>query len=632
MLKFSKKEYKISITSEDWAAPEETLLDSGSAYSDIEKPIPNSVFSLVFAGVLILAGVIFAFTARLSIYDYDHLANLSLQNSTANFFIPPPRGLIFDRNGTVLVKNSPAFDLLAISREIKDSPKEMDSSLNKIAEILKIPENEFKDSIYAQVKQSSIFIAAKDLNKDQLLEISYLSPRGFYAVPNVKRNYVDGHQFSQIIGYVGKVDKDDLRGDAYYKATDIMGKLGIEAQYEDYLRGEHGKIFFKEGGSENEDPKAGKNLNLSIDFELQKKLYSQMFESLKGSGIDKGSAIIQNPNTGEILALVSFPGYDNNSFISGLSEKEFERLFENKSKPLFNRAVNGLYNPGSTIKPFMAMAILEEGIFTPQDTIKDCVNLIVPNPYDPQNPAVFGNWRSEFGLFNLRKAIANSCNIYFFIGGGGYKDIKGLGVERIAKYLGLSMADKKLGLDLPGEEKGSIPTPSLKMREKGENWYQGDTYNISIGQGDLLVTPLWINSYVSAIANGGTMYKPYIVKTITDQNKNNVASFDKKELTRLPFKQQNINEVKNDMEETVLSGTAQVLKDVPVRIGAKTGTAEVIKGSRVNSLITAFAPFENPEITITVLVEESSRDQGIAVRIAHNLLKWYFTERASGQQ
>jgi len=624
MFKF-KKEYKISISSDDWVAPEETLLDSGSQHSDIEKPIPNSVFSFTFVAACLVAGVLFIFTAKLSVVNYKHLASLSFQNSTANFFIPPPRGLIFDRNEIVLVKNVPSFDLLVISREIKDASVLTAANLSKLATILKMPEEEFKHSISEQSGQSSIFIAAENLTKEQLLEITYISPRGFYVVPNIKRNYIDGHQFSQIIGYIGKVNKDDLR-DRYYKPTDVIGRLGLEAQYEKYLRGEHGTIFFKEDGSENQDPKSGRNLVLSIDYELQKKLYSSLFEALKVSNIDKASAVIQNPQTGEILAMVSFPDYDNNSFISGLSQKDFERFFKNKSKPLFNRVISGLYNPGSTIKPFLAMAILEEGIFTPTDNIRDCVNLILPNPYDPDNPAIFGNWRAEHGLFNLRKAMANSCNIYFFIGGGGYKDIKGLGVEKIAKYLGLSLADKKLGIDLPAEEKGFVPTPNWKHRETGEGWYQGDTYNISIGQGDLLVTPLWINSYVSAIANGGTLLKPRLVNKITDQNKNIIASFDTQELTDLPFNKDNINEVRSAMEETVLSGTAQLLKDIPVRIGAKTGTAEVIKGSRVNSLITAFAPFENPKLTITILVEDSGRDQGIAVRTAHNVLKWYFTE------
>src|SRR3989344_5786123 len=523
-----KKEYKISVNQEDWVTPEETLLDSNSEYSDIEKPIASAVFNYIFIGIMIFAG---------------------------------------------------------------------------------------------------IFFIAKDISKDQLLAMNFLSPKGFYIIPTMKRGYVDGHQFSQIIGYIGKVNKEYLR-DAYYKHTDTIGKLGLEAQYENYLRGEHGKIYFsrEDMRGENVDPVSGKNLTTSIEFNLQKKLYSELFEILRSAGLDKAAAVIQNPKTGEILALASFPSFDNNIFNEGLSEKEFDKLFKNTSRPLFNRVSSGLYNPGSTIKPFFGMAILEEKIFNPTDNIRDCISLVLPNPYDPDSPAVFNNWREDFGLFNLKRAIANSCNVYFYIGGGGYKNIKGLGGDNIFKYLHLSLADNKLGLDIPGEEAGFIPTQNWKMREKGEAWYQGDTYNISIGQGDLLVTPLWINSYVSAVANGGTIYKPYIVQKVTDQNKNIIAEFGSQELTKLPFEKENIEIVKNAMEETILSGTAQIFKDLPVRAGAKTGTAEVVKGSRVNSLFTIFAPFENPEVAMTVLVEGSVTNQGLAIRAAHNVLKWYFTD------
>ena len=622
-----KKEYKISVNQEDWVTPEETLLDSSSEYSDIEKPIASAVFNYIFIGIMIFAGIIFSMTVKLAVIDHEQFAALSIQNSTANFFVPPPRGLIFDRNDVALIKNTPSFDLLVVSREIKEKDSETEQNISKISQILGAQEVDLKKSIFEQMENNSIFFIAKDISKDQLLAMNFLSPKGFYIIPTMKRGYIDGHQFSQIIGYIGKVNKEDLR-DAYYKHTDIVGKLGLEAQYENYLRGEHGKIYFsrEDMRGENVDPVSGRNLTTSIEFNLQKKLYSELFEILRSAGLDKAAAVIQNPKTGEVLALASFPSFDNNIFNEGLSEKEFDKLFKNTSRPLFNRVSSGLYNPGSTIKPFFGMAILEEKIFNPTDNIRDCVSLVLPNPYDPDSPAVFNNWREDFGLFNLKRAIANSCNVYFYIGGGGYKNIKGLGVDNIFKYLHLSLADNKLGLDIPGEEAGFIPTQNWKMREKGEAWYQGDTYNISIGQGDLLVTPLWINSYVSAVANGGTIYKPYIVQKVTDQNKNIIAEFGSQELTKLPFEKENIEIVKNAMEETILSGTAQIFKDLPVRAGAKTGTAEVVKGSRVNSLFTIFAPFENPEVAMTVLVEGSVTNQGLAIRAAHNVLKWYFTD------
>ena len=489
-----------------------------------------------------------------------------------------------------------------------------------------------------------MFFAATDLDKNQVLAIKFLSPEGYYIVPNTKRYYIDGQQFSQVTGYIGKVNKEDLQDD-YYFSTDTIGRLGMEAQYEEVLRGEHGRIFFSPDSKTIEDPQSGtdrdkdlsrdavqgKNLVLNIDYDLQKKLYNELHGVLSSAGLSRGAAIIQNPQNGAVLAMVSFPSFDNNLFVKGLSDNQFKNLFESKTKPLFNRVIGGLYNPGSTIKPFMGMTALQEGIITPQDTIRDCVSLVVPNPSDKNSPYIFKNWRQDYGLFNLRRAIAQSCNIFFFTVGGGFGNITGLGAEKIAKYLSDGLANIKLGIDLPGEENGFVPTPDWKLKTRGENWYQGDTYNISIGQGDLLVTPLWLNSYVSAISlagqdNVGTIYKPMVAQRITDEKNDDLEVFKEQPITKLPFRDDVILEMKKDMEETVISGTAGLLKDLPVRAGAKTGTAEVVKGKSINSLFTAFAPFDHPELNITVLIEGSASNQGLAIIAANNVLKWYFSE------
>lgn len=637
MLKL-KREYKISV-GEDWVVPEETLLDSASEYSDIETPISANVFKLIFVSAFILIAMAMLFTFKIGIVDHDSFAKLAFQNKSVNFLIPPPRGIIMDRLGEALVKNLPSFDLLIISREIRENPSE--DIRNKVAGILKINPEEFSVFISEGVKSNSVFFAATDLNKDQVLAIKYLNPDGYYVVPNTKRYYIDGQQFSQLAGYIGKVNKADLKNE-YYHPTDTIGRLGVEAQYEEVLRGEHGRIFFspddKVSGSRperrdndnlNKDPIQGKNLVLNIDYNLQKKLYNELHGILASAGLSRGAAIIQNPQNGAVLAMVSFPSFDNNLFIKGLSENQFKNLFESRTKPLFNRVISGLYNPGSTIKPFIGMTALQEGIITPRDTIRDCVSLVIPNPFDKNSPYVFKNWRQDYGLFNLKRAIAESCNVFFFTVGGGFGNVTGLGADRIVKYLTAGLANIKLGIDLPGEEQGFVPSPDWKLQTRGENWYQGDTYNISVGQGDLLVTPLWLNSYVSAIStagntNGGTIYKPMVAQRITDDKNKDVEIFKEQPIAKLPFRDDIIMEMKNDMEETVISGTAEILRDLPVRVGAKTGTAEVIKGKSINSLFTAFAPFDHPEVTITVLVEGSASNQGLAIRAAHNVLKWYF--------
>ncbi|MBI2064759.1 MAG: hypothetical protein HYT62_01755 [Candidatus Yanofskybacteria bacterium] len=626
-LKRNKNYYGISVESDDWVAPEETLLDSDSQYSDIEQPISGLVFRLFMVVFSLVFLIILSFVFKNSIIDHDVFSKLAFQNKSANFPLPPPRGAILDRNGLVLVRNIPVFNLLAITRELKDSSEDLGGHVIKIAQILGQNPDILHQKIIDQMKFNSTFFVHLELTKDQALAIEYLDPKGFYVVPDTKREYLDGPKFSQIIGYTGKVSKDDL-GDDYYFTTDVVGRLGIENQYEKFLRGVHGNIFFSRGeaGHITKEPTSGNSLILNIDHDLQVKLYDEVFSVLRDSGLSRAAAIVQDPRDGSVRALVSFPGFDNNIFSSSISEGDYRRLFENKSKPLFNRVVGGLYNPGSTIKPLVGMAGLQEKIMTPGDTIEDCVDLTIANPYDQDNPYVFKNWRVEYGPFNLRRAIANSCNIYFFTMGGGFGNINGLGAERLIKYFNASLIASALGLDMPGEEKGFVPSPEWKLREKGEAWYLGDTYNISIGQGDLLVTPLWLNSYVSAIANGGNFYKPLIGNRVVNRDQETVAEFNSEVIGSLPFSEGVINEVRNAMRETVLSGTAQPLKDLPVTAGAKTGTAEVVKGRSVNSFLIVFTPHENPELAMTILIEGASpTQQGLAIKVASEVLKWYFS-------
>ncbi len=620
------KKYYISIESDDSVTPEETLLDSSSHYSDIEKPIPGSIFRFFMGTFVALVGIIFVF--KLAVVDHNVFAELALQNKSVNFSLPPPRGAVLDRNGLALTKNTPVFNLLAITRELRENLAETHILSSNIAKIIKKNENDFVNFIEEQTRLSSTFFAHINLDKDQALAIEYLNPKGFYVVPVVKREYINGSKFSQVIGYTGKVSKDDLEDD-YYFPTDTVGRLGIEAQYEKFLRGKHGNIFFSKEKSDYfmENPLPGSEVVLNLDYDLQVKFYDEIYEVLRESGLSRAAGIVQNPNNGEILALVSFPSFDNNIFSSEVSQDNYKKLFESRLKPLFNRVISGQYNPGSTIKPLIGMMTLEEKILDSKDTINDCVSLAVPNPYDSKNPYVFNNWRVEYGPFNLKRAIANSCNVYFFTVGGGHNRVKGLGAEKIGKYLKSSLADSTLGIDLPGEKSGFVPTPEWKKRERGEMWYLGDTYNISIGQGDLLATPIWLNSYISAVANGGNLYKPTIARQIIsskDNGKETILSIDPEVVSTLPFSPKSIDYVREAMRETVISGTAQLLKSLSVQTAAKTGTAEIIKGRTTNSLFTVFAPYEKPELSMTILIEGTASQHGLAIKVAYNVLRWYF--------
>lgn len=624
---FRNKEYRITINQDDWVAPEETLIDSSSDHSNLEQPISEGVFRFTLGAIVVFALVLVGAAFNLSILKNETFAKLAFQNKTVNFAVTPPRGLIMDSAGTPLVKNIPSFDLLVVSRELPKTGSGREDIVREVATILNKSSEEIQAQIDTGVKQS-IFFLAIDLSKDEIIALKHLDPKGLYVITTTKRSYIDGPQFSTVLGYTGKVNKNDLAKDDYYLPSDTTGRSGIESSYEDILRGEHGRIFFTKDEERglNEEPVAGQNLVLNIDQDIQKALYNALYEQLRPTNLNVAAAIVQNPNTGAVLGMVSFPGYDNNVFNNEISQEEYSRLFESKSRPLFNRVIGGQYNPGSTIKPYIGLAALEEKIMRPSDTIQDCISISVPNPFNPSDPYVFKNWRVDLGPFNIRRAIATSCNVYFFTVGGGFGDIAGLGVNRIVKYLKAAFADKVLGIDLPGEAPGFLPTPEWKEETRKEPWYQGDTYNISIGQGDLLVTPLWINSYVSAIANGGSLYKPMVAQRIVDQDKNAVQIFDPEVLAKLPFKKEVVDEIRYGMRETVLSGTSQLLKGLPVQVGAKTGTAEVIKGQRINSLFTAFAPFDKPEVAITVLVEGSATNEGHATRTVYNFLNWYFSQ------
>ncbi|MDP2647661.1 MAG: penicillin-binding transpeptidase domain-containing protein, partial [Candidatus Yanofskybacteria bacterium] len=487
------KDYRVPITNDDWVAPEETLMDSSSNYSDLEQPISNSVFRFGNLTMAILAMVLVAYAFHMSIVRFDYFYALAYQNKTVNFAISPPRGIIFDYKGDPLVQNLPSFDLLVVSRELSEAVNEREVKAREVARVLGAAEGEFWESLQTNAEKNAVFFAGIDLTKDQVLKIKQNNPAGFYLITSTKRAYLHGQEFSTLVGYTGKVNKKDISDDTYYLPSDTIGRLGLESSYEDVLRGTHGTIFFTDESDEfekNVDPAPGNNIVLNVRSEMQLQLWKEMNLVLRGAGLTNGAAIVQDPRSGAVLAMASFPSYDNNIFTKELSQDTYARLFESRTRPLFNRVIGGLYNPGSTIKPFIALTALEEKIMGPEDTIQDCVSITIPNPANPGDPYVFKNWRIELGQFNIRRAIANSCNVYFYTVAGGFGNIAGLGINRIADYLKKGLAHIELGIDLPGEKNGFVPTPEWKQKTKKEGWYQGDTYNVSIGQGDLLVTPL----------------------------------------------------------------------------------------------------------------------------------------------
>lgn len=623
---FKRTTYQVTPDRDEWAAPEETLIDAGSALSAIEVPVGDGVFRVSYMFVVLFATLLLGSVFWLTVVRHGYFDQLSIRNKTINVSMPPPRGIIMDRSGVPLVQNVPSFDLLVIARQVG---RDQDGTLQGIpvlARILGRAPEELALELEDGIRKNAVFFAATDLARSQVLALQNSLPSGFSVITSTKRQYTDAVQFSHIVGYVGKVSQADIARDAYYLPSDTIGRLGIEASYESVLRGQHGQMVFNASQVATTQPATvGGNVVLSVDSATQKALYTAVWDVLREGGLVAAAAVAQDPRDGSVLGLVSFPSYDSNIFNGRLSQDDADRLFNNAAYPLLNRIIGGRYNPGSTIKPFIGMVALQENVVSANQVVtNDCVSLSIPNPSDPEHPYVYRNWRIDTGPFNLYRAIADSCNVYFFTVGGGYGSFAGLGIERLDTYLRSASADSFLGIDLPGEERGFVPTPDWKYATTKEPWYQGDTYNTSIGQGDLVVTPLWINAYVSAIANGGTLWQPRVASRIVDEHRTTVSVIEPRALEQLSFSADVIAQMQTAMRRTVTDGTAKLLNDLPVSAAAKTGTAEVIKGQRINSLLTVYAPADHPEIALTVLIEGSASNQGYALRAARRFLGWYF--------
>jgi penicillin-binding protein 2 len=335
-----------------------------------------------------------------------------------------------------------------------------------------------------------------------------------------------------------------------------------------------------------------------------------------------------NPQTGEILSLVSIPNFDNNLFAAGIKPDQYSELINDDRQPLFNRAVSGTYSNGSTMKPVVAAAGLQEGVISAGSTVTCHGEIDVPNQYNPSIVYSFPCWlKSGHGTLSVEGAIAQSCDVFFYTVSGGNGDIQGLGAERLARYMHLFGLGEKSGIDLPNENEGLAPTPGWKQAAKGETWYQGDTYHMGIGQGDVLTTPLQVLNYTACFANGGTFYQPQLARQIINSDGKIVRDF-RPIIKRQNFiKPDNIEVVRQGMRQTVTSGTAKILSSISVPVAGKTGTAEVVAGGEMQAWFTCFAPYDNPQIALTVLLEKGGEGSDYAVPVAKRILDYYFKNK-----
>ncbi len=609
--------------------------DPQSETRKIESPLEESKFSnfLIFSAFLLL--LILGYSFNLQVLNYKKYDELSLRNKFLDLKIKAERGIIYDTNMKQLVFNETSFDLWA-----RTSLPE--KTLKKISKITNIPQDQLEEKIAGGLEEWVLLKEALSHQELVFFETETNDLDDIKIKKQIKRNYFEEKGLSHILGYLGKISPDEFKEFGKdYQIQDYVGKEGLERQYESVLAEKKGILEIEKDAKGEEifqkiksEPQSGSNLVLNIDIELEKKISEVLERSIKNGQAKAGVIVVLNPENGAVLSSVSLPSFDNNLFAQGISQKELEKLNEDPNNPQLNRALGGVYPVGSTIKPFLGVAGLEEKVITEETNLFCPLDLCLENKYSEELEC-FSDWKFH-GYTSIKKAIAESVNPFFYMLGGGYdapssvdirlpKHFEGLGVLKIESWLKKFGWGEKTGVDLPGEVKGRVPSPDWKEEyfetALSQKWYLGDTYNLSIGQGYILVSPIQVASAFQAIANGGRIFKPKLVKKIDEETV-------RPEILKEAFIQpESINIIKEGMRQAVSlpSGSAYYLNSLPVKVGAKTGTAETGKEEVYHNWISVFAPYDNPEIVMVIMIEDVQGVQALTQIAAYEILDWYFS-------
>jgi len=620
--------------------PQEILLDSLAQKKDyfgqkrFEVPIKKTTVRLFSAFFLLIILILLGQALWLQIFKGQEFKLLAEKNYQRVYFERTERGVIYDRNMKQLVFNEKTFDLGCYKR---DFPRDKDQQADIIEIVAKIMEvaPESIDEKISNGKGDRVLLF-EDIELPKVIDLRSAAEDlpGFYLKENPKRKYVSGKDFSHIIGFLSRPTEQEAEKQNL-SPLDYVGKSGIEKFYENTLRGVKEKwlveknVFSQEiSRSLVQEKEPGQSLVLTIDSDLQKVSISALEKSLSRTGAGSGAVVVMDPNNGEVLSLVSLPSFDNNIFFRELNYEEWSEILNDPLNPFWNRVVSATYPSGSTIKPLIAVAALEEDVISPQKKIYCEGEIIVENPWFKDKPWVYHDWTSH-GWTDMKKAIAESCNVYFYTIGGGYGDIQGLGPEKIKRYLSLFGWGEKSGIDLPGERAGLIPDPNWKKqafdKKQDQIWVPGDTYNLSIGQGYLSVTPIQVAASFSSLVNGGKLIQPRLVSKIVNENKE-IVSEKQPIIKREGFIDAYSAKVAREgMRDAVIYGSSRILSDLPVKAAAKTGTAQTEKKEHYHNWVTVFAPYDDPQIVITVLVEYVPQEQVAALPAAKEILSWYFS-------
>ncbi|MEI7741070.1 MAG: penicillin-binding protein 2 [bacterium] len=619
-------------------APNDLPLDS-----EHQMFIGNSLSRRQKIGVLLLCfavAMIFSVrVAELQLVLGKEYRNLAEGNRLRTIPKPAKRGLITDSQGVILAENIPSFYLSVVPEYLPTNASEREKELMVIADASGITPSEIEDELLIAGRDISepVLIHA-ELTKDVALKamIELRDVRSARISIGSRRSYpesINTPSLAHLLGYEGKLNPADLQSALAkgYLRSDLMGRTGLESSYESQLRGTYGKQKVEvdvRGNIEriigSEAKVDGETMRLSIDMRLQATAEKALRAEFKKSNTSRGVVIAMDPRNGKILAMVSLPSFDNNLFGSGIPKIEYEKLTSDPNQPLFNRAISGEYPSGSTLKIVYAGAALAEGVITESTTVSSTGGIRVGEWFFP-------DWKPQgHGVVNVRQAIAWSVNTFFYEIAGGLDNFRGLGIYKMGEWVKKFGLDEKLGIDIPGERPGFFPTPEWKQEATKEPWYIGDTYHVGIGQGTVLVTPLQVAAYTSVYANGGKLFTPTLISSFRS------PEMPERETSPNLIREnilsaKNIGIISKGMREAVIYGSARSLKTLPVEVAGKTGTAQFQSNKNPHAWFTGFAPYENPQIVVTVLVEEGVEGSTAAVPIARAMFETW-NEIQTGKQ
>lgn len=572
--------------------------------------------NLIAAVMVICLAILLVRIAWLQLAEGERYFILSKNSRLRLLPLSPTRGLIMDRKGEKLAGNEARFSLAVVPSNVA----EPDQLLDRLSKIVQLDKEVARKKLLSAPNPFRPVSLKRNLDMSLvtfLLEREEDFP-GVVIVTDPIRIYPYAEKGSHLLGYLGEVSQKELSLSSFgIEMGDLVGKMAIEKVYNRYLQGEKGgrQIEVDAHGRplrtiSEVDPLSGYNIYLTIDLEIQKIAEEELSKR-------KGAVVIGDPHTGEILALVSHPNFNPNLFSHGLSRERWEELKNNPQDPLENRAVRGEYPPASTFKIIVAMAALE----THQIGVKD--TFFCPGYYRVGN-RTFKCWKEYgHGRIDLKEAIIDSCDVYFYQLG-----LK-VGVKKIAHFANLFGLGEPTGIDLLSEAQGLVPSPSWKRENRGDSWYHGDTANLSIGQGYILTTPLQMFRVISAVANGGYLVKPYLVKRIVDVDGKVIQENSGAKKKKIPLSTSTLKFLQRSLAGVVREGTGWRARNKTVSISGKTGTAQSSDEERPHNWLLSYAPSDKPRLAAVVLVENREEDISIAAEISGRIFSRIFEKPGS---